>query len=110
MKITDEIVQAVCNAYDNYNKEHGNVLLRGVATGHGMKAALEAAIQAAWINVSERLPEPVYVDGTETYKEYLIYDTLNNKVSHDYFHSSHGWNYYHSHVTHWMELPEYKGT
>jgi hypothetical protein len=38
------------------------VLLRGVATGYSMKAALEAAIQAAWIkfNVDDKSTWPPY--------------------------------------------------
>jgi hypothetical protein len=75
---------------------------------HIVRCMLEAAIQAAWISIDERLPEPVYVDGIESYKEYLVCDTLNKKVSHDYFHSSHGWNHYYGYVTHWMQLPEYR--
>lgn len=70
--------------------------------------------EAAWISVNERLPEPVYQNGVEQSIEYLVYDKLNKKVSHDYWHSSRlesmgGWNKYGHHVTHWMPLPEFKG-
>jgi hypothetical protein len=105
MKITDRVVHVAACEYlgvqHDYDIPSGNI--------KDMRKALEAAIQAAWISVDERLPEPVYVDGIESYKEYLVCDTLNKKVSHDYFHSSHGWNHYCGYVTHWMPLPEYKG-
>ena len=76
---------------------------------------IEAALQSAWISVEDRLPEPVYMDGIEQAMEYLVFDSLNKKVSHDYFHTSRlydglkGWNHYGHHVTHWTPLPEYKG-
>jgi hypothetical protein len=72
-----------------------------------VKQMVEAAIQAAWVSVDDRLPDAVYVDGIESYKEYLVYETMNKKVSHDYFHSSHGWNHYCGYVTCWMPLPMY---
>jgi hypothetical protein len=56
MNVTDEMVNAACNAYDDHAKRHNNVFLRGVATGHGMKAAIEAAMQAA----PEVEQEPIY--------------------------------------------------
>jgi hypothetical protein len=79
-----------------------------------MKAAIQAAIQTAWISVEDRLPKPVYIDGIEQTTEYLVYDVLNKKVSHDYFHTSRldnglkGWSHYGHHVTHWMHLPKYE--
>jgi hypothetical protein len=44
MTVTDEMVELACNTYDTYNSSHNQILLRGVATAHGMKAALEAAL------------------------------------------------------------------
>ena len=60
-----------------------------------------------WIPVSERLPEQSQLGSTV---EYLVYETLNNKVQHDYYivpgdGTSPFWNYYQDHVTDWMPLP-----
>lgn len=54
-----------------------------------------------WIDVNDRLPDS---DG-----EFVVFDTMNNKVHHDYFvvpadGSSPFWNHYGPHVTHWMPL------
>jgi hypothetical protein len=102
MNITGGMLDAAQGAYDTFS-------MFCVGERNAIRKAIEAAMQAAWVSVSDRVPEPVYIEGTESYKEYLVYDTLNKKVSHDYFHSAHGWNHYGSHVTHWMPLPEYKG-
>lgn len=72
----------------------------------GWKAAKAQAVPK-WIPVSERLP-PVGELGSSN--EYIVYETLNNKVQHDYFiitDDEHPpfWNYYDNHVTHWMPLP-----
>ena len=71
----------------------------------GLQAAKTQAVPQ-WISVSERLPTGKL--GSQT--EYLVYETLNNKVQHDYFmipsdESSPFWNYYFDNVTHWMPLP-----
>ncbi|KZR10470.1 DUF551 domain-containing protein [Klebsiella aerogenes] len=63
---------------------------------------------AGWIPVSERMPE----NEPGSY-EYLVFETLNNRVNHDYWNvpDKDGdaftpfWNYYSGHVTHWMPLP-----
>ena len=60
-----------------------------------------------WIPVSERLPEQSQLGSAV---EYLVYETLNNKVQHDYYivpgdGTSPFWNYYRDHVTDWMPLP-----
>ena len=60
-----------------------------------------------WIPVSERLPEQSQLGSAV---EYLVYETLNNKVQHDYYivpgdGTSPFWNYYQDHVTDWMPLP-----
>lgn len=116
MNITDEMVDAACNAYDDYNKSHSNVLLRGVATGHGMRAAIEAAMQAAWVSVDDRQPpQNVYVlarapsgySGTKWRYTEARYDksygnswrTSSNDPVTDFGEG----------VTHWMPMPEYKG-
>ncbi|MEK6203317.1 MAG: DUF551 domain-containing protein [Psychrobacter sp.] len=56
-----------------------------------------------WISVDDRLPETDIL-----FKEFLVYDNLNNKVSHDYWNNEQReWNHYQNHVTHWMPLPEF---
>lgn len=61
-----------------------------------------------WVACIERLPEQK--PGS---KEYLVYETLNNRVQHDYWNVEDGstpeftpfWNHYGGYVTHWMPLP-----
>ncbi len=56
-----------------------------------------------WISVDDRLPETDIL-----FKEFLVYDNLNNKVSHDYWNNEQReWNHYQNHVTHWMPLPDF---
>ncbi len=67
-----------------------------------------ATVPGKWIPVSEQKPE----NKPGSY-EYLVFETLNNRVNHDYWNvPSEGddaftpfWNYYGEHVTHWMPLP-----
>lgn len=56
-----------------------------------------------WISVGEQLPD---YDG-----EFIVFDTLNNRVHHDYFVIPYDgsvpfWNHYGEHVTHWQPLPD----
>lgn len=65
-------------------------------------------VPGKWIPVSERMPE----SKPGSY-EYLVFETLNNRVNHDYWNAPDKgddaftpfWNYYGGHVTHWMPLP-----
>ncbi|WKG73439.1 DUF551 domain-containing protein [Klebsiella pneumoniae] len=65
-------------------------------------------VPGKWIPVSERMPE----NKPGSY-EYLVFETLNNRVNHDYWNVPDKgddaftpfWNYYGGHVTHWMPLP-----
>lgn len=73
-----------------------------------MKNKLKALIFAyldnqKWNNVNIRLPK------TDVYfEEFLVYDTLNNTVHHDYWNSeTQEWNHYGKHVTHWRKLPSF---
>ena len=67
-----------------------------------------ATVPGKWIPVSEQKPE----NKPGSY-EYLVFETLNNRVNHDYWNvPSEGddaftpfWNHYGEHVTHWMPLP-----
>lgn len=59
-----------------------------------------------WIPCSERMPED-----KPGHSEYLVYETLNNRVQHDYWVVTgewdfrQFWNHYGNYVTHWMPLP-----
>lgn len=64
---------------------------------------------ADWIKCSERMPPRI----PDTSIEYLVYETLNNRVQHDYWNVPEGdrscqafWNHYGDAVTHWQLLPE----
>nr|ELA1953874.1 DUF551 domain-containing protein [Klebsiella variicola] len=78
------------------------------AAWEACRAAMLAAALQSWIPVSEQKPE----NKPGSY-EYLVFETLNNRVNHDYWNvPSEGddaftpfWNYYGEHVTHWMPLP-----
>lgn len=58
-----------------------------------------------WIKCSERMPEDI-----SDSVEYLVYETLNNRVQHDYWNVGNDfkpfWNHYDTYVTHWQPLPE----
>jgi hypothetical protein len=76
------------------------VLLRDVTTEHGMRAALEAAIQAAWVSVNDRMPDE--------YQNVIIKD-IENEYQVAYLRRG-SWvvDVGHYEVTYWMPLPEYK--
>ncbi|HED1766459.1 TPA: DUF551 domain-containing protein [Klebsiella pneumoniae] len=65
-------------------------------------------VPGKWIPVSEQMPE-----NKPGSCEYLVFETLNNQVNHDYWNAPDKgddaftpfWNYYAGHVTHWMPLP-----
>ncbi|EPA8515283.1 DUF551 domain-containing protein [Klebsiella aerogenes] len=65
-------------------------------------------VSDTWIPVSERMPE----NKPGSY-EYLVFETLNNRVNHDYWNVPDAgdeaftpfWNHYGEYVTHWMPLP-----
>lgn len=67
-----------------------------------------ATVPGKWIPVREQTPE----SKPGSY-EYLVFETLNNRVNHDYWNAPDKgddaftpfWNYYGEHVTHWMPLP-----
>lgn len=67
-------------------------------------SAEDACGAMKWISVKDGLPDGNVCD----FVECIVYETLNNKVQHDYFslHLAKSWNHYGKHVTHWMPLPE----
>ncbi|EOU9538707.1 DUF551 domain-containing protein [Cronobacter dublinensis] len=69
-------------------------------------------IADGWIACSERMPPRI----ADTCIEYLVYESLNNRVQHDYWNVPEDkerfqafWNHYGDYVTHWMPLPEAPG-
>lgn len=85
---------------DESNKDHADVM--------PVYAAPPAPVAAGWIPCSERMP-PIIAD---TCIEYLVYESLNNRVQHDYWNVPEDkerfqafWNHYGDYVTHWMPLP-----
>ena len=71
-----------------------------------LQNAAKAQAVPQWIPVSDRLPDGEIGSANE----YIVYESLNGKVQHDYFmipsdESSPFWNYYFDNVTHWMPLP-----
>ncbi|HFP9201853.1 TPA: DUF551 domain-containing protein [Raoultella ornithinolytica] len=105
-----------CDSIDEHAWNHG--VLAVIAKYESCRAAMLAAapqspgsepatVPGKWIPVSERLPS----NEPGSY-EYLVYETLNNRVQHDYWNSEgeHSnlesfWNHYGNYVTHWMPLP-----
>lgn len=87
--------------------------MQAMWTAWKARVALEIALpvleqQGGWISCSERMPEKT----PDSSVEYLVYETLNDRVAHDYFNVPEGvkacqafWNHYGSSVTHWMPLP-----
>lgn len=74
-----------------------------------MPKAQPALVLPGWIPVIERMPPRI--PGTSI--EYLVYETLNDNVQHDYWNVPEGnrscqafWNHYGDSVTHWQPLPE----
>lgn len=69
-----------------------------------------SVVPGKWIPVSEQMPE----NKPGSY-EYLVFETLNNRVNHDYWNAPDKgddaftpfWNYYGEHVTHWMPFPTF---
>lgn len=65
---------------------------------------LDMVVHEGWINCSDRMPE--------SSGEFSVYETINNRVQHDYWVPDDCaalgvgfWNHYGTNVTHWMPLP-----
>jgi hypothetical protein len=110
MIVTGEMIQAACNAYDDHLKGHNNILLRGVATGHGIKAALEAAMQSTWVKFdpNDESTWPPLDSGSGIRSIRVI---TNGGDICQFIHTSKQWvyllNYEIDPVTHWARLPVY---
>ncbi|MGG6193000.1 DUF551 domain-containing protein [Pantoea allii] len=65
------------------------------------ESATAQPVSDGWIRCTDSLPD---AEG-----KYLVYETLNNRVNHDYWmepEPAEGfWNHYDTSVTHWMPLP-----
>ena len=67
-------------------------------------------VPGKWIPVREQMPE-----NKPGSCEYLVFETLNNRVNHDYWNVPDKgdeaftpfWNHYGDHVTHWMPFPTF---
>lgn len=82
-----------CCGYMTYHREH-------------MGCIRAASHQAQWQPIESNLPSC-----KESAIEYLVFDTLNNKVGHDYWMVPDDggepfWNHYGEYVSHWMPLPQ----
>lgn len=111
--VPKEPTQAMCAAFNDSDYGRKSLRERYVA----MLAAAQQPqdepqnipeIIPGWIPVSKRMPE-----NKPGCYEYLVFETLNNRVNHDYWNAPDKgddaftpfWNYYGEHVTHWMPLP-----
>ncbi|WP_413534318.1 DUF551 domain-containing protein [Rahnella inusitata] len=103
-----------------YGMTMGHDWNKGTMAGHhreklckAVEECRAAMLQGAepvqeWIPCSELTPPRI----PDTSIEYLVYETMNNRVSHDYWNVPEGnrsfqafWNHYSDSVTHWMPLP-----
>lgn len=116
--VPEEITSASAPEVFEIAAEAERMGLRGTYASYavGWNACRAAMLQAGnspvipdtWIPVSERMPE-----NKPGCYEYLVFETLNNRVNHDYWNVPDKgddaftpfWNYYGEHVTHWMPLP-----
>ncbi|HEJ9371194.1 TPA: DUF551 domain-containing protein [Klebsiella oxytoca] len=110
-----------CDSIDEHAWNHGvlavmakydacraAMLHAGTLTNEGTIQAVNSPVIPEWVPVSERMPE-----NKPGCYEYLVFETLNNRVNHDYWNVPDKgddafapfWNYYGEHVTHWMPLP-----
>lgn len=100
---------------DNCHGIHSHVIEYILKLGEELEDLLaeQAEMQPVpdkWIPVSEQMPE----NKPGCYK-YLVFETLNNKVNHDYWNVPDKddeaftpfWNHYGNHVTHWMPFPTF---
>ena len=100
-KLTNEKARELLKELQYAKAQQGQLSIRD----EYFKQALEK--QPRWIPCSEQMP-PKTKPGSS--QEYLVYETLNNRVQHDCYNVPETmapfWNHYGKNVTHWMPLPE----
>lgn len=113
---TDEMIAAAMNCEDvlfnsddSFCVQFGNIYEAMLAAAQQSPGSEPATVPGKWIPVSERMPPRT----PDTSVEYLVYETLNDSVQHDYWNVPERnrscqafWNHYGDAVTHWQSLPE----
>lgn len=105
--ITDEQVKIACVAYDAYNVDHNNTLLRGVCSGHAMRNAIEDYEQSKWVKFDE------YDESTYPPFDVRVLTKLKGDFGVDMGidFMTHSFEWYNSirlsYVTHWQPLPTF---
>lgn len=106
--VTKENLIAQIDRLRKIKDEQGQLSMSGEYTLQAYEMLLATMLE--WIPVSEQMPE----NKPGCYK-YLVFETLNNKVNHDYWNVPDKddeaftpfWNHYGNHVTHWMPFPTF---
>lgn len=106
-RVTKENLIAQIDRLYKMKDEQGQLSMNGEYTLQTYKMLLATMLE--WIPVSEQMPK----NKPGSY-EYLVFETLNNRVQHDYWNSEGEysnlesfWNHYGNYVTHWMPLPTF---
>lgn len=105
---TKEMLDEFDSIIDYGAEDSQDAWRRLLAVAPQLPGSESATVPGKWIPVSERMPE-----NKPGSCEYLVFETLNNRVNHDYWNAPDKgddaftpfWNYYGEHVTHWMPLP-----
>lgn len=104
--ITDEQVMKACDAYDEYNVDHNNTLLRGACSGHAMRNAIEAYEQSKWVkfDINDQSTYPPLETDVACDEGYAVY--LLRRTEKEF-----AWKFSDSDdtpaVTHWQPLPTF---
>lgn len=92
-ELTDEMAEAI--AFE--------ALCCGGMAYSAYEALIAAApVDAAWTSIEDGLPE-----SDKEFLKVIVFETLNQRVTHDYFVEPHKmFDYFDDYVTHWMYLPD----
>lgn len=100
-----EYLQAGVNAEIWPNGDAGDIPVYTTPPLNHIGSTNEMVVPDGWIKCSDRMPD---ASG-----EFSVYETLNNRVQHDYWVPDDCaalglgfWNHYGTNVTHWMPLPK----